>query len=125
MISHLLAILLTFQEVIETPETYANQHVEVRGYLYRDPKGQVILSDTPNMRSCCFGKAEIRQISLAGEFPEELPNQVASVEGELKVAGKPYLENAKITSSSHSYGLWIMMGVPLAILAFLFLRKRR
>lgn len=97
---------------------------ELRGYLYRDSEGNVVLTDTPHLKSCCVGKPEVSKIYLSGSFPEKLPVQLSVVRGTLKGVN---LEDAEIVSSAGSSGvsLFIFAGIFLAAITAYFLKKRR
>jgi hypothetical protein len=99
-----------------------NQQIELRGYLYRDSEGNVVLTDTPNLKSCCVGKPEVSKIYLAGSFPEKLPVQLSIVRGTLQ--GENLLE-AELVSSSGSGASLIIAGLFLAVITAYFLKKRR
>jgi len=98
-----------------------NQTVEVKGFLYRDAQGEIVLTDTPNLKSCCVGKPEVSKIYLSGSFPEKLPVQLAVVRGILK--GNT-LSDAKMVSSAGSGGI-IFVGLFFVALTAYFLKKRR
>ncbi len=100
-----------------------NHLVEVKGFLFRDQSGQVVLSNTPNMRSCCVGKESIAQLYLKGEFPDQLPSQMTVIRGKLN---EKTLEDASIVSGS-SYGLTLFLLIPMLIfiLSNQLLRKRQ
>lgn len=98
-----------------------NSHtIELKGYLYRDSEGRVVLTDTPNLKSCCLGKTDVSKIYLSGNFPEELPVQLSTVKGTLH--GESLLE-AEIVSSAGSGGV-VFAGILLAGFIAWFLRKR-
>lgn len=97
------------------------QLIELRGYLYRDSEGNVVLTDTPNLKSCCVGKPEVSKIYLSGSFPEKLPVQLSIVKG--KLDGEHLLE-AEIVSSAGSIGI-IFTGLFLFAITAYFLKKRR
>lgn len=101
-----------------------SQQIELRGYLYRDSEGNVVLTDTPNLKSCCVGKPEVSKTYLSGSFPEKLPVQLSVVRGTLK--GENLLD-AEIVSSAGSGGvsLFIFAGIFLAAITAYFLKKRR
>lgn len=99
-----------------------NEQTDLRGYLYRDSEGNVVLTDTPNLKSCCVGKPEVSKIYLSGSFPEKLPVQLSTVKGTLQ--GETLL-NAELVSSSGSEASIILGGLFLVMLTAYFLKKRR
>lgn len=114
--------------MINTQTSSENTPIEVRGFLFRDQNGQVILTDTPHIRSCCVGKEDVAQLFLSGEFPETLPTQIAVVRGMLNMDGTKSLEEASIVNTSSSLGLMFFLSLPLLllllILASRFLKRR-
>lgn len=98
------------------------QQIELRGYLYRDSNGNIVLTDTPNLKSCCVGKPEISKIYISGSFPEKLPVQLSVVRGILKGEN---LEEAEIVSSSGSGASLIIAGLILVLIIAYFLKKHR
>ena len=96
---------------------------ELKGYLYRDSEGNVILADTPHLKSCCVKKPEVQKVYLSGSFPEKLPVQLATVRGTWN--GKT-LEEVEIISSAGSGGfsLFILAGIFLVAITAYFLKKR-
>ena len=94
---------------------------ELKGYLYRDSDGNVVLTDTPNLKSCCVGKPEISKVYLTGSFPEKLPVQLSTVKGTL--SGNTLLE-AELVSSSGSGATLALAGILLVALIAYFLKRR-
>lgn len=69
---------ITFQEIAKS-----NGPIEVRGFLYADSKGQWILADKPNIRSCCLDKEAVRVV-VRGDIPAEgVGNRVVKLRGNL------------------------------------------
>lgn len=99
-----------------------NQSVELKGYLYRDSEGAVVLTDTPNLKSCCVGKPEVFKIYLSGSFPEKLPVQLSVVRGNLQGNN---LEEAELISSSGPGASLVIAGLFLVGVTAYFLKKRR
>lgn len=98
-----------------------NKQIDLKGYLYRDLEGNIVLTDTPNLKSCCVEKPEVSKIYLSGSFPEKLPVQLSTVRGRL--SGDNLLE-AKLVSSAGSMGI-IFIGLFLVAITAYFLKKRR
>lgn len=59
-----LPIQISLDKPIEEVDAaiYDRQIVEVRGFLYQNSEGQLVLANQPNLKSCCVGsQALIRQ----------------------------------------------------------------
>ncbi|MFA6916059.1 MAG: hypothetical protein WC222_06660 [Parachlamydiales bacterium] len=84
----LTSTVLSFSEIEHTPpkeltEIYSGQKVAVRGFPYATEQGEWILSDEPNLRSCCVGKGPkaAKQIVLQENAKQFTTFQVIEVEG--------------------------------------------
>ncbi len=92
---------------------------ELRGYLYRDSEGNVVLADVPNLKSCCLGN--VSKVYVSGSFPEKLPAQMSTVKGTLE---GERLVDAELVSTAGTEGIWIF-GILLVCIIGYFLVKRR
>lgn len=113
---------MNITEITGFPEKYEGQEITVNGFLYRNPESYTILSDKPNIRSCCVGKDPHSSIFLTGHFPERLPLNVVEVRG---ILHDRTLENAQIVNEGAS--TWpVFIAVGFLLIAFqLYRRKRR
>ena len=57
---------------------FQGQDVRVRGFLYTNDQGDVVLSSVPNLKTCCVGKSKhvTKQIYLSG-LPDAKPSSSA------------------------------------------------
>jgi hypothetical protein len=102
---------------------YEGELAQVRGFAYQTPQGMWILSEDPQLKSCCAGapaKAG-RQIFLAGEFTSLPKAQAIALKGTLTHReGQHYLQNASTVSDAAS--LWstffLALGILFAIAAY-------
>jgi hypothetical protein len=64
-----------------------NGLVTLRGFLYKTTNGSWVLSQEPNLKSCCVGAQSkvMKQIYLFGELPDVASSAVAEVTGRFKV----------------------------------------
>lgn len=85
---------------------YENQSIEVRGFLYRNPEGNYILAEMPNLRSCCLKKQE-KFLFVEGDFSQDLPKQAVDVSGVLQ---KGVLKEAKLIPSEKLNGSFLLGG---------------
>lgn len=72
--------------------------VTLRGFLYQTPEGVWVLSQEPNLKSCCVGSASkvMNQLYVDGNFPDVPAGQVVSLSGVFKVDPK-YTNEGKLT----------------------------
>lgn len=78
---------MSFQQELETNQ---GGFTTLRGFLYSDGDGGWILSDEPNLKSCCVGSTSkvMRQVYLEGDFTDSNPGVVVAIKGDLQVAPK-------------------------------------
>ena len=107
------------------------QEIIIRGFLYKSPNHQWILTSEPNLKSCCVGAFHkaTHQITLEGVFAEQDINRVISVRGIWKAHPSYTLLEAKFVASSHSYSIMLSLLLSfitaVAFLTFISKRKRR
>ena len=110
MIVFLLPILLTFVPLNEFPESvgrFVGQEVEIKGFLYEGQDGWV-LTDKPNLKSCCVGKCE-KRIRVWGEGLVAAPDRVVTLKGILAENESGYqLSEAKLIEKEYSW-LWVLL----------------
>lgn len=110
------------------------KQVKIRGFLYQQPTGTLILASQPNLKSCCVGvKARMpQQVIVRGENPLDPSPYAITLGGVLKKelqydqTGEPvpiYVLDQAWLVQEHSYFLWIM-AIALALLTQTKLRMR-
>lgn len=79
-------------------EILPNQYVEVKGFAYKKPDGDWILSDEPQLKSCCVGSFSKADSQVHFQTSSDLPKeQVIIVQGNLRLEGnRYYLENSNV-----------------------------
>ncbi len=117
------------QEIVLTPEGL----VSVRGFLYQTPEGFWVLSQEPDLKSCCKGsKGKVmEQIYLEGGLPIEGSESVVLVSGIFNINPKhnekgeliQYYSIKEPIIKSQTYDmnfLWASAGVIVIAILFLY-----
>jgi len=98
----------------------------VRGFLYQTQEGSWIVSQEPNLKTCCVGAAHKAdsQIEVEGTFPESAINKAVTLKGDWVVQGESYrLVGAEIVAEEKSS--WLFLGLcAIGIIAIPFLKRR-
>ncbi len=103
-------------EIIKDPARYNGQPVEVRGFLYQDQEGSLVLRSEPGLKSCCVsGKGP--QIIIRSHDKIEPSLQARTIEGifNIEKAGTFVLDDAKEKPGNFSHLL--MIAIAFMILA--------
>ncbi len=81
---------------MEEPARYKNQQVEVRGFLYQNLEGGLVLRSEPGLKSCCVNK-DSSQIAIRSQEMIEPSLQVKTLTGifNIEKAGAFVLDNAQ------------------------------
>lgn len=97
----------------EQLNSYANQKVQIRGFLYPLNEDKWILSSEPNLKSCCIGsKAKSQQqLIVKGKF-ENVSDSVVTLEGIFK-EGTPYILEEAVAIQHSS--IWILSAIVILI----------
>lgn len=119
----------------------SGQEVIIRGFLYKDSEGNLLLANEPGLKSCCIGsKANLpKQIVVLGKLPTILPKTAVSLKGELffnssfglesNVKTKFFLKNASILPENKMvFGKFFLGALFLVIFLtafYLFQRARK
>lgn len=131
----LLSAFISFSEIEQSsPAELIHHHqdesVQLRGFLYQTSGGEWILSDEPNLKSCCIGKGPkaSKQVFLAGKESTFLPYQVINLEGALAMKDDHKLElrNWRRIETQSQQGAWlpILLGVvSIFIIGIIVFRK--
>lgn len=103
---------------------FNNRLVNVRGFLYHNSSGELILASQPNLKSCCIGSQGLvyQQILVRGKLDPEA--QVVTLQGIFKIDPQHNeqgqiirlysLENAEKVKSDH----FLLFPMLLLVLAF-------
>lgn len=75
--------MVDFQLLREQPEKWDLKTIQVKGFLFQSEQDVWILSQEPNLKSCCVGNKlkQDSQIVLDGNFNKKRINQVVLIEG--------------------------------------------
>ena len=90
---------LTFFEILKSDhlDKWHEKEVALRGFLYRDSSGQLILAHEPNLKSCCIGKKEKQVLVFTSQNVQQVPKNAITLQGEFVVNGSNLsLKNAKL-----------------------------
>jgi len=102
---------------------FAEEEVEMRGFLYRDTEGRVILAKEPNLRSCCVHKVR-DPVLVYGDLPEKLPTGAVTLKGKVN-QDKSILNEAAIMQAEKSAVLAVIfIGAFLLLLGWGIFRVR-
>ncbi|MCE2982180.1 MAG: hypothetical protein LW832_01315 [Parachlamydia sp.] len=91
---------------------YSMEQVEVRGFLYMTPTGQVILASRPDVKSCCLGAPSklSEQLFLPGFESKKLPKNVVTLQGLLHFSEQgSRLEKAQIINGNKPPFIWLAL----------------
>lgn len=98
----------------------------LRGFIYQDLQGAWVLSDEPNLKSCCInsaGKAE-RQILLSGDFHPT--DRAVTLTGNLKVVeGRIHLSDAQKEQGSSGSAGWIGLLIACGAILMVWMWRKR
>ncbi len=115
---------------------YDQQVVRMRGFWYPQTAEKGILAAYPDLKSCCLSSPAKRgqQILVKGEVGSLPPQKVVTVEGIFKIAplydeeGKLIqfyvLEEAKEVFSFHFPFVSLMLGGPVFVLLFCWIKRK-
>lgn len=111
----------TFQNL----SSFTDKECEISGFLYRADDGRVILSETPNLKSCCVGsKAKAKeQVVCIGQL-DVLPTTLSTLRGVLSLKDQTFvLEDAHIALSNKIPWKTLTFASLLILTFVLFQRK--
>ncbi len=97
-------ITLTFDDLADEGKISSAQgsQVTMRGFLYAKEEGVWILAATPNLKSCCLGKAK-QQVMVPGDFADVSNQAVVELEGMFSYEPPFYrINNASLAHSQES-----------------------
>lgn len=112
---------------LEDAKIYNHQRVELRGFLYRNQEGELVLSHRPDLKSCCIGSKALinQQIFIHG--PIIPSSQAITLKGIFQIEPKYdekgqmiriySLKEAEIVPTKHSYWMFFLI---IAICLFCF-----
>src|SRR5438067_1330315 len=86
--------LFAFNEIIKDSEHYIGQHIVMRGFLYKDLEGNLVLRSEPGLKSCCVNR-DGRQINIRSQEKIETSLNAIALEGIFNIdhSGKFVLDN--------------------------------
>lgn len=122
----LLGASVQLTDLTASPQMYENQTVTIRGFLYRDEQGHLLLADQPHLKSCCIHKTA--HLKIEAEEPAHLnPSVVAEVTGTLTRKENFFvLSDSRVSSQAANLSLvYVAMGVTLLIAAIVLILKKR
>lgn len=107
-------------------EKWADQKIEIRGFLYRMEEGQLILAAEPNLKSCCVGTAKNRNKQITIKSDDLVPRStVVELQGTLIMRdGYFLLDNASEKKKPPTNYLTVFLGGLGILGGTLYLRKR-
>lgn len=126
---------LSFEELASLSNDSLPQRISIRGFAYRTPDQEWVLSHQPGLRSCCIGRGGSREITLEG-FKEEIAmGQAIQVQGVLRLEsreglGEPLrqlvLSEVVVSPSTtdFSYAIWGTL-LAAAVGGWLWIRTRK
>lgn len=93
--------LYAITDVMQDPVRYNGQQVEVRGFLYRNQEGSLVLRSEPGLKSCCINKDGPQIIVRSDGIEPSL--QAKTLEGvfHIEKLGIFVLDNAKEKKDGH------------------------
>lgn len=98
--------------------------VKVRGFLYSNENKEWLLSQEPNVKSCCVGKLA-NPLFLSGSFNDNLINQVVEVEGMLTLHDHYFwLQNATLINKEKDYHSTVFLSIAVMGIASLVLLRK-
>lgn len=107
---------------------YQNRLIQVRGFLYHLPSGELILADQPNLKSCCIGSKHLaeHQIQIKGNI--SLQSNAVTLQGVFRVQKDSllpyYLDDPQLIETSRSILFWIASGL-VALFIFRWIRNKK
>lgn len=118
------------KEVQERLQPWIGEPTTLRGFLYKSTDGRWVLSDQPDLKTCCVGTSNhlLKQVTLLGTFDAPSPSSVVSVKGIFSVEPKYdnrgelisllYLKDSQLVqepSPAAAFSLTFMVGSLLAM----------
>lgn len=121
---------LPFLEVpVQNPTAWDKKEVRMRGFLYRDAQGNVVLAREPNLKSCCVAAPHklSEQVFVQGALPEKLPKNAVTLIGRFeKEEEKFILTGASVLPQSNSLVLASLVGAFFLLIGwFIFKPAKR
>lgn len=98
------------------------KEISLRGFLYRSDDGNWILSQEPNLRSCCVGSAKKinSQVVLEGDINEVYLQKAVTIKGIWSKEPRFQLNYARIEETNQWSLLWI---IPIILIGGYLVRK--
>lgn len=103
----------------------STEHVQIRGFLYQAPDGNIVLAAEPNLRSCCIGSKP--HIMVDGLLTIPKTGNAVLLEGDLIVEAHHHyrLHNARPINQTHDYLSICISLIGIIVLALTLLKYRR
>ncbi|MBA2367625.1 MAG: hypothetical protein H0V82_01200 [Candidatus Protochlamydia sp.] len=128
------ALSLNFDELSSHLEVNSNEEVEIRGFLYETPSGEVILAASPQLKSCCIGSPDkiSRQIVLKGKWESVPLKRAVTVHGRLAAEPKYneghelvqlYVLDRPLIMQSTSFPFWSVICIAAFFLIIALIKK--
>jgi hypothetical protein len=129
---------LNFEDLSNHPiNDNLGPEVEIRGFLYETPAGEMILAANPHLKSCCVGSPGkiSQQIFLRGKWESVPLKRAVTVKGQL-IADPKYNEGRELVQlyvmehpvimQSSSFPVWSFVSIAaFLVLVVLFKQLRR
>ncbi|MDP1836227.1 MAG: hypothetical protein Q8K75_09935 [Chlamydiales bacterium] len=87
------------KEAQQRLQPWVGEETTLRGFLYKSIDGRWVLSDQPDLKTCCVGTSNhiLKQVTLLGTFDAPSPSSVVVVKGIFSIEPN-YNDKGELTS---------------------------